>query len=111
MKEVIEQVEVKSSGGRLWFGFPHYVVLGWALLLTYSVYELRDWRTSFEKNRSALIEQNSKNLETLTRAIVDLQEGQRLLNEDAVRTRTILELKFPVTARKVEDALTDEAGP
>jgi hypothetical protein len=108
--DAVREVEVTSRAGRLWFGFPHYVVLGWAILVSGTLYELRDWRQNFEVSQAELVNANREALGALVESIRELQREQRKLSEDSIRTRTLLELKFPVTARRVEDALTDETG-
>ena len=108
----LKDIRTTVTKDRVWFGFPHYVVLGWALLVSYTVYGLVDWRDNFERERTSMLAQNTKTLTELADAIASLQTSTRRLEDDGIKTRMILELKFPQTARQIDDAFDfDGEGP
>lgn len=94
-----KDVGTEVTRTRIWFGFPHYVVLGWALLISWQLYELRAWRDGF-------VEANTRAIAGLIESVDELRGATDALQRDGIRTRTILELRFPRTAKKIEDALS-----
>jgi hypothetical protein len=113
----LKDIEVASAGQKLWFGFPHYIVLGWALTLTVTLWMLRTdfyrseseeqtYRVSQTRERDWAQNRTQESLTQLAEAMAELQRQTQELRTDAMRTRTIIELNFPKTARKVENALS-----
>lgn len=104
----LKDIRTTITKDRIWFGFPHYVVLGWALLVSYTLYstvERLDDHLIEGRNAEARIDDS---IATMANAIKELQAHTQVLRDDAVRTRMILELKFPHTARQVDDAFEPE---
>ena len=100
----LKDIQTSVTKDRVWFGFPHYVVLGWALLVSYTLYStvtrLDTHLVDGDRTLSRLNETNT----TMAQAITVLQIKTQELREDSIRTRMILELKFPQAARQVDDA-------
>ena len=104
MAGIVERVKVRVGASELWFGFPHWVVLGWAVLLSYNVWELMDWR----KEHTAA---GDRSLTMLNQSITALQASTSALQEDSIRMRAILELKFPKTSRQVDEIFREGESP
>jgi len=107
--EAVRDAAVRWTGQRVWFGFPHWIVLGWAALISYNVYELLDWRTDFEASRALIVSENAESLTALSNAVAALQRSTTELRDESIRVKTILSLEFPETARKVDRAIDKEA--
>jgi len=98
IESVIKEMEVRTQrGGRLSVSFPQWLVLLLVLLVVGGI----GTNTLAIRTLQQLYTNHTDTLDQLTGAI-------RMLQQDSMRTRTILEMKFPRTARQVEDALEGE---
>ena len=106
---MLEDVKTKlNGGGRLWVGFPHYVVLGWALLISWQLWELRNWRDGYQETTLQSRSETAKLIISLADSIESLQDATRELQDNQLRTQMILKFKFPKAARDVDDSITQE---
>lgn len=105
----LSDIRTAVTKDRVWFGFPHYVVLGWALLISYTVYwEVNRLDNHLRDGEVSLTRLNETNI-VMAKAIQELQDHTQELRDDSIKTRMILELKFPRTARQVDDAFESES--
>ena len=104
----VKEVATKLSRDRIWFGFPHYAVLLWAALVTYTLFntvaKLDGHLTEVNRSEQAL----NESTQTMAVAIRELQQHTQELREDSIRTRLILELKFPSAAREADQTVRNE---
>jgi hypothetical protein len=98
LKDALKEIDVReTTDGRMAFLFPRWALVALALLVmggvgvnTLGVKTLKDLRA-----------QDSAALNSLARSV------QRL-ERDAIRTRALLETKWPETARRIDEVLRDE---
>lgn len=106
----LKDVKTAVTKDRVWFGFPHYVVLGWALLISWTAYTtMQRVDTLHSESERSLTRLNETNI-VMAQAITVLQTKTQELRDDSLRTRLILEFKFPNEARQVNDAFDFEGG-
>ena len=103
-----EAIEVKPGLGRIWLGFPHYVVLGWALLISWQIWDLRNWRDVYQERTLVQSQTNAELIISMARSITALQASTRDLQDNQLRTAMILSFKFPQTARDVDETIQQE---
>lgn len=107
VSNILKEVDIKAQAGRLWFGFPHWIVLGWAILVSWQVWRMVEWRSSHEIQVQVSNSQVAQATTRLADTVGALQREVQKMREDSIRTRTLLELKFPMTARRVDEAIAE----
>ena len=105
---VLDKLEVTSTAQKFLVGVPHAVVLGWAFLLSFTVYKLVTRMDSHEIAYHEHEARHSESTEKLANAISSLTKAVQSQKEEQIRVRTTLEMKWPETSRRVAEALEEQ---